>query len=262
MMWWLFRAFVSGTRGESTTDPCENQPSHAHSDDRAGAVFRAPRHPVFRVPPYPRAHGSGPSGRPCHLSLRTGRVDARAAAHPRPAAALRHTCQDRAIGGEVPPRCPADAHRIPGWPLWKLRRHPLARGRGRHRRRPVEAAAHPAPLRHALEPAATVDEFRVHRIERGPWRRALVREADDQRSRRWSSSSARRSRIPCAKRRQQRTWCSSRTHRGRRRIVRRRNRPRPSAPITDWRPTHRSSSTPAPSRRTRGSTCCSRRWPT
>src|SRR6187549_2954608 len=65
-----------GTEPYITTDSCENQLSHAHSDDRARAVFRAARYTFQRVSPHPRAHRARSSGRSRDLSVRRGRLDA------------------------------------------------------------------------------------------------------------------------------------------------------------------------------------------
>ena len=52
----------------------------AHPDDRAGAVLRAPGHPVQRIPPHPRAARARPHGRSRHLSVRPATSSCRACA--------------------------------------------------------------------------------------------------------------------------------------------------------------------------------------
>src|SRR4029077_1558037 len=65
---------------------------HAHPDDRAGAVFRAPGHSLQRIPSYPRPARAGAYGRSRHVPVRTRRLAARSAGDPlrAPAADDRH----------------------------------------------------------------------------------------------------------------------------------------------------------------------------
>ena len=90
--------------------------AHAHTDDRPGAVLRAPGDAVQRVPPDPGAHRPRPYGRSRHLSVRPRRVAAGPARVPLPAAAVRAAGPDRAVGGEDPARHRAALDGLPARP--------------------------------------------------------------------------------------------------------------------------------------------------
>ena len=71
---------------------------------------------------------------------------------------------DRPLGGEGPPRRVDALHRGPPGPGRRLRRGALARGDGAGRRLGGAVARRPAPLRHALEPAAAARQLQVQRL--------------------------------------------------------------------------------------------------
>ena len=70
---------------------------HAHPDDRAGAVLRAPGHSLQRVPPYPRPARAWAHGRSRHVPVRPRRHAAGPARVPLRAAAADDRDRDRPV---------------------------------------------------------------------------------------------------------------------------------------------------------------------
>ncbi len=139
-------------------------PPASSADARPRAVLRTAGHAVQRVPPDQSPGRAGPSRRSGHLPDRPRRRAAEPAHLPRPAAAVRAACRDRTLGGEGPPRRVDALHRGAPGPGRRLRRGALARGNGAGRRLGGAVARRPAPLRHALEPAAAARQLQVQRL--------------------------------------------------------------------------------------------------
>ncbi len=138
----------------------------AHPDDRAGAVFRAPGHPVQRIPPHPRAPRARAHGRSGDLSVRPRRDHAGTAGLPLPAAAVRLERPHRSVAGQSAARPVAGGLGAAARAGHALRRRALARGGRGHRAGPGGDAGRAAPLRHALEPAAAARQLQVQPIAR------------------------------------------------------------------------------------------------
>ena len=245
-----------------TTISCENHRNRAHPDDRARAVLRAARHAVQRVPPHPRAHRARAPGRSRDLSLRPARVDAGAAGLSQPASAVGRPREDRSVAGQDPARRAAGADALC-----------VARSRRRYdaihsheeggligvRARRVLRVPHLYDMHSSLPQQLSNFAFSRSRLMRGVFL-AIERLHDPALARRHRH-------LPVARgdRARDRTRaharCSSRTRPARPRRRRRRPAPRRSPLVESRRRRRRWCCTPGPSRRTRGSTCCSRRWP-
>ncbi len=156
----------SGARFDTHCPGCDYaRPPPAPADARARAVLRAAGHAVQRIPSHQGARGPRPSRRSRHLSDRARRRRCPTCAF---SAALRPPLVRRVPIGPSAVKVLLDALM-----LLTIARRALAGGYDAiHSHEEMgligvwlaQAAGHPAPLRHALEPAAAAQQLQVQRV--------------------------------------------------------------------------------------------------
>src|SRR5438552_18646163 len=96
--------------------------THAHLDDRAGAVFRTAWYAVLRIPSHYRVDDAQAHCGSRHVSTWTRRGDTRLAHLSQPAIAANRAHQDRTIVGKSAARLPAGVYRASSCadaPVWR-----------------------------------------------------------------------------------------------------------------------------------------------